>query len=267
MTIIVSILTPQGIVFVSDSRQVTVSPSGYTRVGSDTTEKIFQIGSYLGATINGQGTFYLNRVESPQSITEIIHVVSSHLPKNSSVRNAALFLHQKINVILAKHLSVTKNNGGEVSFYVGGYNPNSNVGEVYRCDIPGKVTLERKTNDAGMLWSGERDIINRLVKGYDPRMMEFLRPLMQKAESAEMFRQQLLGLNLYINFQTMTLQDAVDLAVLLVRTTMELWRLSDGLVGAPGHFPTCGGAIEVAVVTKKDGFQWLQHKELEVRLR
>jgi len=63
----------------------------------------------------------------------------------------------------------------------------------------------------------------------------------------------------------MPLQDAADLAALLVGTTIKLLRFSDGLVGAPGQFPTCGGAINIAAITQAEGFRWLRHKSLEVR--
>lgn len=263
MTITVSILVPSGIVLVADSRQVAETGSCQMRIDSDNAQKIIQLGPRLVIMLNGQGTFYTSRSESPQAIGDILRVAAAHLPKNSTVRNAAVFLHQTAIDILKKHLSATEQEYVYVSFYVAGYSPAKNIGELYRCDVPGEIILERRTNDAGAVWNGESGIINRILLGYEPRLFESL-PINEGIEPTEKFRQICRGMQLYINFQNLPLQDAVDLAVLLVRTTIRLLQLSDGLVGAPGHFPTCGGQINVAVITQADGFHWLQHKGLGV---
>jgi hypothetical protein len=70
-------------------------------------------------------------------------------------------------------------------------------------------------------------------------------------------------LQLHIGFQTMPLHDAVGLAAFLVQATIELQRFADGIVGAPGQISTCGGAIDLAVLTPAEGFRWLQHKQLQ----
>jgi len=64
------------------------------------------------------------------------------------------------------------------------------------------------------------------------------------------------------NFQTMTLQDAVDYAIFLIKTTIDMQRFSDGIVMAPGAIAGCGGPIDVAVIQPNSGLQWVQQKEL-----
>lgn len=55
-------------------------------------------------------------------------------------------------------------------------------------------------------------------------------------------------------FAAMPLQDAVDYAVHLIRTTIDTMRFEP-------RFPSVGGAIDVLVVTP-DGMRWVQRKEL-----
>src|ERR1700690_3141562 len=128
MTITVSILVPSGIALVADSRQVTETLSGQLRVDSDNAEKIIQLGPRLAAMVNGQGTFYSNRNESPNATGDILSIAAGKLPKNSTVKNAAVVLHEKINNGLKKHLNVTNVKRGGASFYVAGYGPGKEIG-------------------------------------------------------------------------------------------------------------------------------------------
>lgn len=261
MTVTVCVLVSEGIALAADSRQVVVSADGQMRVDSDQASKIVPLGSHLAASVCGQGTFYASGHESPQSIGWLLRTAAARLPTPCTVEQAAVGLHQKVSEHLARHRAVTDGEQAGVGFYVAGYDPGGDVGALYLCAVPGEAALERRTSDAGAVWNGERAIVNRLVLGYDPRLFEFL----ALPEDDASLREGLNKLQLHLNFQTMPLQDAVDLAALLVRTTIELQRLADGIVGAPGQFPTCGGAVDVAVLTPAEGFCWLQRKPLAVR--
>jgi hypothetical protein len=60
----------------------------------------------------------------------------------------------------------------------------------------------------------------------------------------------------------MNIQDAIDFSVLLIRTTMDVQRLTNGTTADPGVFPGVGGPIEIALVTAKNGFEWVQRTSL-----
>lgn len=264
MTVIVSILIPSGIILAADSRQVRMTASGQIRIDSDYADKIFPLGSHIAAIVEGQGSYYASHYESPRTIGSILQAAAKSLPKNCAVEQVAEIAYQKVADSLQKHLDITNDPRTIVAFHVGGYDPGGAIGELYRCEYPGGVALERKTSDAGAVWSGQREIIDRLILGYDPRLIDLITHSDGPPGMEEILHKQRPKLQLHINFQTMTLQDAVDLATSLIRTTIELERLSDGIVGKPGHFPTCGGAIEVAGITESDGFFWLQHKQIKV---
>ena len=58
-----------------------------------------------------------------------------------------------------------------------------------------------------------------------------------------------------LNLASFSLQDAVDYAKFLIRTTAEYQRFS-------GSMPTVGGDIDIALLTNHRGFQWIAQKEL-----
>ncbi len=57
------------------------------------------------------------------------------------------------------------------------------------------------------------------------------------------------------NYGAFSLQDAIDYAKFLIRTTADYQRFS-------GRLPTVGGDIDIVLVTNHRGFQWIQQKEL-----
>ena len=63
------------------------------------------------------------------------------------------------------------------------------------------------------------------------------------------------GLSLRIPYQFLPLQDCVDLAIFLIRTSIEI---QTWLVDIRG----VGGAIDVATITRTEGFQPVQQKTI-----
>jgi hypothetical protein len=57
------------------------------------------------------------------------------------------------------------------------------------------------------------------------------------------------------NYSVFSLQDAIDYAKFLIRTTADYQRFS-------GSLPTVGGDVDIALVTNHRGFQWIAQKEL-----
>ncbi|HWY39532.1 MAG TPA: hypothetical protein VNX27_01935 [Chthoniobacterales bacterium] len=57
------------------------------------------------------------------------------------------------------------------------------------------------------------------------------------------------------NWASFSLQDAIDYAKFLIRTTSDFQRFS-------GKMPTVGGDIDISLLTHHRGFQWIAQKEL-----
>lgn len=158
-----------------------------------------------------------------------------------------------------------------ISIIVAGYDiekvgrPELSVYQVY---IPGDTKQARKhkdVNEFGANWTGQTDVITRIVLGRDPRIdaLEFMQAARQKSGD-EAINQQLGALEYNINWGAMTLADAVNFAKLMVETTSAIQRYSDGIKLIPGDMPGVGGPIDVAVILPKEGFHWHQKKELKL---
>ena len=153
-----------------------------------------------------------------------------------------------------------------IELLVAGYNPDGSY-QVYSVAIPGPVQKLRDSEKPnikyGSSWIGQGDVAARIVLGFDGRIqnVEFVKEAIQTKSEPEI-QSQLRGLEYAIQWGTMTLQDAIDFATLMIQTTSAIQRFSDGINADPGDMPGVGGPINVAVITPDQGFVWVKKKKL-----
>ncbi len=179
----------------------------------------------------------------------------------------------KNNVILAQ---VEDKNGKQatlnamlepLNFLLAGFNKNYESHEVYTCRIPGQIEMKRNSKKSGKeygaSWEGQNDVASRIVLGFDGRIgkIKFVQEAAQKYGQDEI-NKQLRNLEYAIQWGTMTMQDAIDFCVLIIKTTSAIQRFSDGIIAEPGAIPGVGGAVDVAVILPDKGFTWIKKKEL-----
>jgi len=150
---------------------------------------------------------------------------------------------------------------------IAGFSPGADLAEIYRIEInngncPAPI-LEKAAEDAGYLWYGQPEALDRLLLGYDTRLrLIFERLLQQGGVGAAqlggvvdgLMAQVRRGFDIPLWTAPMPIQDAIDLAEFLVQTAISFSRFRAGS-------PTVGGPIEIAAITKHDGFRWVRHKE------
>ncbi len=139
---------------------------------------------------------------------------------------------------------------------------------VYLVYVPGQIKEVRKygqVNEFGANWTGQTDVISRIVLGSDPRVnaLEFVQEAKKKS-GEEKITQQLQLLEYSINWGGMTLTDAIDFTKLMIETTSAIQRYSDGIALAPGDMPGVGGQVDIAVILPHDGFNWHRRKEIKL---
>lgn len=157
----------------------------------------------------------------------------------------------------------------QLSLIVAGYNQDGSHG-VYIVYVPGDIEEKRdskvKGKEYGASWTGQIDVVARIVLGRDPRIMDQLaikglvKPNVDKSKVKEFTN----SLEYVISWGTMTLQDAIDFASLMIETTSAIQRFSDGVAMNPGDIPGVGGPIDVAVITPDKGFVWASKKALVI---
>lgn len=148
--------------------------------------------------------------------------------------------------------------GRGMSFIVGGYDQELPYGAVFLFNIPQAPDPEPRNEDEfGMTWGGQLEIVNRIIHGYDPALLPLLCDRLKVAESDMRALEDVIRprFEYTVPYEVLPLQDCVDLAIFLVRTTINAQNLSVGVRGV-------GGTIEVATITRMDGLKWIQRKEI-----
>jgi len=146
----------------------------------------------------------------------------------------------------------------DMLFLVGGYDEGEVYGRVYQVTIPSHPEpVEQTPGEFGLSWGGQIEFTNRLIHGFDPRLLGVLKEQLELEDGeldnlAQVLRQ---TLNVGIPYQFLPLQDCVDLSILLIRTTANLQKFQVAQRGV-------GGAIDVATITREDGFRPVQQKKV-----
>jgi len=145
-----------------------------------------------------------------------------------------------------------------IGMLIAGYSHNQFFPEEYRFVFPNYKAPERirpNINDKpvyGASWHGQIDAIQRLYRGYDPGLRKILIDKGVDTKIVEELPKDLVRLEWQIIYDGMPLQDAIDLAEYLIKVVIGRYRF------LPGP-PTCGGNIDIAVITYK-GFSWVRRK-------
>ena len=144
-----------------------------------------------------------------------------------------------------------------MNFRVAGFDEGDPYGHVWGIDIPSTLTpFELLAGRFGAEWGGQRAHVDRLFAGYDPRLLELVRDALRlQPRAVSLARTALAALDLPVPWEALPLQDGVDLAIFGIRATIISQTLSLGDRG-------CGGPIDVAAITRREGLRWVQRKVL-----
>jgi len=145
-----------------------------------------------------------------------------------------------------------------VGFVVAGYSAGGNLPEEFQilihngaCGPPQRL---RPPSEVGLTWFGQPAAIQRLILGFDGRLASVLAKAgLDQASVAAILASVRQELQAPIINAPMPIQDAIDLSEFLVYVTSMYERFMPGAA-------TVGGPIEVAAVTKHEGFKWVKRK-------
>lgn len=270
MTIVVGVATPDGIVLAADSRMTLTLDDGNGgvrhRIGSDTGEKVFEVcGRYAVATF-GDAMIGTQTIAGVMAEFEA-EFESQDAPDGS--KDVAQFADRLGEYFQQRYAAARAEAGNPVSddeegalgFLIAGYDA-SGVGHVYDVLIPKgeRVGDGLFTSQGGIAPRGQTDVIWRLLRGFDADAATGI-----GIEIDESLDQDLMGL-WYNVIYPVTLQDAIDLGMFLIRTTIDMQRFSDGLLAHPVGVPGCGGPVNMIAV-KQNGVEWVSRASLTVSTR
>lgn len=251
MTIAIGIACPEGLVFAADSRSSLLSANKF-RIATDHAQKVFEIGNRFAAVTFGWSTL------QGKTIAGVIKEFNAQTTVPDDIDGAATVLRDALKARIDAHIAAGLDPEPAydvLGFIMGGFDPHG-VGHLKRIWLPsGTITGGTSTADPGAQWDGETDAIIRLVWGYD-------RLRLDPSRWAARNRGKLDELAYNIPVGWFALQDAIDFAAFVVRTTIDTQRFIDGTVKDPGSSPTCGGPLQIVTVTSHGGVEWVQQTKL-----
>lgn len=270
MTIAISVKVHDGVVLAADSATTLYGEKGTVDHVYNNANKVFNLyknkegqnGLPIGVITYGLGGI------GNSSISTLIKDFRTSLmdngnpfnfdPKNYQVKKVAedfkTFIFDQNYKLTFKDIE----NPPYLGFIIAGYSSQAILAEEWRLEIiNGKCSDPisiRKNEQVGISWGGENRAIFRLILGYDPFLPGILKEMGIKEDeipNAIKFIQSKTEVGIIP--PAMPIQDAIDVARFLAETTSLFT-----------HFlpqaPTVGGPIEIATITKHEGFKWITRK-------
>lgn len=279
MTLAVTVVCQDGVVVAADSR-TTLANHRMLRVGSDFTHKVFESGGVAVATY-GEAFVADRSIASHMDEFAAVEAGNCHHPGPVAERLAAFF-GDRVDAQWADEADRAGGAGGPagghegsgppppdvaaLGFLVSGYD-DAGVGEAWEVTLPDRRVTQLATtaNRGGAVWRGQSDVVNRIVRGVDLELLWRLAAVNDMDDRVEAVMPLLDECGYRIPFDSMNLQDGIDFAVLCIRTTVDVQRLTLGPFATAPEFswPGVGGPIEIATVTTAEGFRWVQRTAVQ----
>lgn len=213
---------------ISDLKLPSLSmPAGSSPFG----RKLFNIKKRnVGIAVFGAPALNGRTVESHIREFEKMKIVGEEKVKEVADKLAA-YLHGNVKKEV-KDFTEIPEKSVIIGFQAAGYDEKDvKIGKTFRVQIGRKVTSDPTHKKGyGCTFGGDGRVVAKLWKK-DPEI-----PIAKP------------------NYALMTLQDAIDYAVFLIRTTKDYQRFATMV-------PNVGGDIDVAIITHHGGFEWIQEKK------
>jgi 20S proteasome alpha/beta subunit len=251
MSLVVAVKTLEGLVLAVDSRLVItpVDEEGVAQAAGtydNITTNLFSFKpphNFIGAVSYDQPVLG-NRLVSGY-FTEFNEYLSKQRPERLSVYDFATELSE----FFTTKWDAIPPLGVQLSFLIAGYDDKEATGRVYSVKIPENTEPVELMEGLpfGILPDGEARIVGRIIAGYDITLTDIVNQNLTDKKKLE--------LRLPIPYDLLSLRAAVNLAVVLIRATIDLQNLA-----IMPH--TCGGPIDVCTISNVDGLIYVERKEV-----
>lgn len=269
MTICIGVKVNDGLVFVADSASSILQqgPNGARSISRvyNHGDKVFNLfrGLPICAMTCGLGNF------ANESISTIVkgfrlnlHTEGKFDPKNYTIEQVARAAFERFRSKF-EALPEPIRTGASFEFFIGGYSSNNGDSEVWKIQFSEGQTMEptciANCGECSIIWAGQPEACVRLVLGYSSKTHEVLKSTNLSDEQAT---------NLVAAIRraseaqflepAMPVRDAIDLAEFLAQTSASFVKFLPGA-------DTVGGDLDIATVTKFEGFRWIRRKHFYPR--
>lgn len=265
MTIAISMKVNDGVILASDSAATiwAQADDGHTLGVVNVyynADKIFNLckGYPIGAITWGSGSIGFSSISTiVKDFRKIITKDKICTDKYTIGQIADLFS----NYLYEEHYKpsfANWNTKPEIGFIIAGYSSHGSYAEEWLIEISnGTINSPKKVREdleTGITWGGEPEAITRLYLGHGTRLPDVLAesgvPQEKVGNIMEIIHDKL---KIPMVLPPLPVQDAIDLAEFLVTTTINYSKFALGPT-------TVGGPIDIAVITKHEGFKWVKRK-------
>jgi len=260
MTVVVATAAPDGLVLASDGR-TTLRNGRRHRIASDHTRKVFAPFPRIGIATYGAALLSDQTIAGHMEKFAATNATLDGAPIEATCRELSRYF---TDLLEEQATAVGREPPtGVLGFVVAGYDEDG-VGRIYDVLLPTPENAadpvvphqDLSTRQPGHMFRGQVQHARRLFEGYDVDALARSDVQLGDAVTHELERLR------YRMNAPLSLQEAVDLAVFVVRLTIDMDRLSDGTFAEPEGVPVCGGAMQVLLINAK-GSSWI----LQPRLR
>ena len=266
MTIVVSVRVNDGLVLAADSATTFFDNDGNAVKVYNNANKIFNLVKVwpIGAMTYGAGGIGVASIGTlSKDLRQLLDPSSGDQQfaldqNNYTIEEVAV----KAKTFLFDRCFRTAYPDGSPGYFMGyrvcGYSSGATLPEVWEFHIAEKDATSPKRvygdDQFGVRWAGETEALDRLILGVGSRFTEALEQMGVEPNAARDTHSEMIG-KLYatLYLPAMPIQDAIDLATFLADTAAKFTQFS--LRAA-----TVGGPIEVATITKHEGFKWVARK-------
>lgn len=257
MSLAIAIKVPEGLVLAAESRVSYQIPDGTGNsnfITFDNATKLlsFQGHDYVGAVTFGAGNIGTRTAHSfiPEFLSQL---GKQRLAIDAFAQKMSDFYMAQWNEAMP---DVASYKGQDMVFVVGGFNDKSPYGTIVQFALPRnpKPVVAISNDEFNMVWGGDRTIVDRIFSGIDGRLDAYVRNIAKKDKIKE-YDENRSKVELPITITALALQDAVNLAITLIKSTIELQSLSTGQ-------RTVGGPIDVAIITREGNLSFIQKKKI-----
>ncbi|MCW3094942.1 MAG: hypothetical protein JWL77_560 [Chthonomonadaceae bacterium] len=286
MTLVACVKVNDGVVLAADSALTMVvgsTPDGRIDAANlyNNANKIFNLCRGLPLGLLTWGSLVIGGVSVSNLVKEYrqqVQVADASAPSQAAytvyemAKNLLDFLEVRFK---NPYNGQPENETFNLGLLIAGYNPGAERAEEYIAGLrnekqadgslllilegPTLIKYQGKAGPdigAGVYVNGQPEAAQRLIRGYGPilnPLFDDIVPNMPDPAERTNWENAQRALFSELADSRMPIQDAIDLSVFLIETTTKYLRF---LVGPQ----TVGGPVEVAAITKYEGFQWVQRK-------
>jgi len=266
VTIVVSVRVNDGIVLASDSATTFFDQSGHAVKVYNSANKIFNLvkGLPIGAVTYGAGgigpasiatlskdlRFRLDggNADDPLSIDPLDYTLEE------VASNARSFFLEAFNLQDPDE----KPQNYFMGYRLAGYSTHGLLPEALEIRLTNDGCSEPEPLYAeglfGPRWAGETEALDRLILGVGSRFVDALKQVgLEDNAARDLANEVWQRLRVDLHLPAMPIQDAIDFAHYLAETAVKFSQFSL-------RAPTVGGPIEIATITKHEGFKWVKRK-------